>query len=186
MKTTAMKNYTETAIAAYKKRLHERAEAENHGQRWINNRLNKKKAELALISDAPSISKINISVEWKRSRTWGSNPTATVEIYTENCGFLRAIGKASGCGYDKESAAIAEALNQSTAIQKALIDATEGGTKTHKNGGFPYGARVSEWGATFSGAVGVESFRSVFEAMGFTWERVASGKMFDAYAIRKA
>ena len=49
---------------------------------------------------------INISVEWHRSAMWGYNPSATVAA-----DYRRTYGKASGCGYDKEAAAGAEALD---------------------------------------------------------------------------
>ena len=48
---------------------------------------------------------ILIRVEWKKPTVWGSNPTAEVVTGTYT------TGSASGCGYDKESAAVAEALN---------------------------------------------------------------------------
>ena len=51
-----------------------------------------------------NITHISINVEWTRNTTWGYNPHATV--YTSNGDATE--GRASGCGYDKESAAIAE------------------------------------------------------------------------------
>lgn len=57
---------------------------------------------------------INIRVEWSRNRTYGSNPHATVwlcyedEKYGSNTGM--GEGSATGCGYDKRSAAVYEAL----------------------------------------------------------------------------
>ena len=58
---------------------------------------------------------INISVDWHRSSVWGYNPTATVAA-----DYRRTYGKASGCGYDKESAAVANALNANPGILKIL------------------------------------------------------------------
>ena len=57
---------------------------------------------------------INIRVEWSRSRMYGSNPRAVAylcyedEKYGTNSGM--GEGSASGCGYDKRSAAVYEAL----------------------------------------------------------------------------
>lgn len=59
---------------------------------------------------------INISINWVKNNTWGYNPHATV---TTNSNKITE-GKASGCGYDKESAAIAEALNKNNDILKLL------------------------------------------------------------------
>ena len=58
---------------------------------------------------------INISVEWHRSAMWGYNPSATVAA-----DYRRTYGKASGCGYDKESAAVAEALNANPEALKII------------------------------------------------------------------
>ena len=130
---------------------------------------------------AGEITKITISVEWKKSTTWGANPTAECRIFTTN-GFSFLTGKASGCGYDKESAAIASALNQSDAIIKMLFDAdkkdAEGkvyGYRPAKDGFFPH----------ISGGVGVSCYPSVFALFGLKFEKVGSGKMFDSYLITK-
>ena len=45
---------------------------------------------------------VTIRIEWKKSRMWGSCPRI------EWCGDL--VTRASGCGYDKESAVLAELL----------------------------------------------------------------------------
>ena len=178
-----MKQYKAEAMEAKRQQLTEAAKDGGHGARWINNRMQKRSAEIDAAAAAGEIESIDIGVEWVKSRTWGSNPTATARIRT-TAGYASYKGHASGCGYDKESAAIADALNQSPAMVKALIIASDGGKLTRGNG-FPYGARVGTWGANLSGGVGVESYRTLFEYMGYEWDRVASGKSFDAYTIRK-
>ena len=63
---------------------------------------------------APKMIELNIRVEWTRSRMYGSNAKASAwlcfedEKYGTNSGM--GEGKASGCGYDKRSAAVYEAL----------------------------------------------------------------------------
>lgn len=63
---------------------------------------------------AGKLLEINISVHWSRSRTWGMNPHAEAWIcFTDEKYGTRSAygeGRASGCGYDKRSAAIGDAL----------------------------------------------------------------------------
>lgn len=121
----------------------------------------------------PDIETVSIRVEWKKSRTWGYNPTATVIINQAN----RYTGSASGCGYDKRTAAIAEALNQSAVILKMLYQAKEkaleSGYIPKKAGSSPESNRECiAYGAGygtlpyFEGGVGMSSFVSVFAACG--------------------
>lgn len=57
---------------------------------------------------------VDISVEWRRSATWGMCPTATVDARLSDAGVTirrdHGSGHASGCGYDKRSAAVDEAM----------------------------------------------------------------------------
>lgn len=133
------------------------------------------------VMQAGAINKFTISVEWKKSNTWGYNPTAEVCIYSEN-GYEFLTGKASGCGYDKESAAIASALNQSNAIIKMLFDADKKdpdnkvyGYRNAKDGFFPH----------ISGGVGVLCYPKDFALFGLKWKNIASGKTFDSYLVTK-
>ncbi len=79
-----------------------------------------KLTQLDEVATAADLNHISVSVDWVRSQTWGYNPR--VEVRT-NTGFF--TGSASGCGYDKESAAIADAFNKSNSILKALYTLKE-------------------------------------------------------------
>lgn len=63
---------------------------------------------------AGKLIEINISVSWTRSRTWGSNPHAECWLCFEDAEYgsrsSYSEGRASGCGYDKRSAAVQEAF----------------------------------------------------------------------------
>lgn len=162
----------------------------NEAEKYLFNRIDKK-AEKEIntiiekynsIMNSKDIESINISVEWKKSQTWGANPTATAKInYTDgSCGYFD--GKASGCGYDKESAAIATALNCSHSVQKLLFVCSENdpdnkiyGYYNANRGYFPY----------ISGGVGVSCYNSVFNLCGYKFEQTNSGKTFDCYLISK-
>lgn len=153
-----------------------------------------KLAKLDAAEAAPDVERIAIHVEWKRSRVWGYNPHAAVIINQSN----RYEGSAGGCGYDKRTAAIAEALDQSASVLRMLYKAKE---KALRAGYDPesakkYGPESNRYciayGAGygvlpyFEGGVGIESFYGVFEACGMkVTERNESGKHYDFYYIEK-
>lgn len=131
-----------------------------------------KQNKLLKARDAADIKTVAISVTWKRSATWGFNPTAEVIIN----GVQSYVGRASGCGYDKRTAAIGEALNQSDIILKMLYLAKEKAlakapAKIRKNPEASNGDLI-HYGAGygvlpyFEGGVGMTSFYGVFEACG--------------------
>lgn len=134
-----------------------------------------KLAKLDRVANAPDLTFISVSVDWVRSRTWGYNPH--VEVRTNTGTYY---GTASGCGYDKESAAIADAFNKCDSILKALYQLKENGLRAGKtdesktascgrsNGDIcGYGAG---YGATpyFEGGVGASCFWSILKKCGFS------------------
>lgn len=129
--------------------------------------------EINNIFTSGEITEINISIEWKKSATWGANPTAEATIRGDKWENFSS-GSISGCGYDKESTAFAHALNQSFAFRKLIY------TNSEKLNGI-YGWR----GCTLSGGVGVSCYYRIFEAMGYKMTNVGSGKKFDVYHIVK-
>ena len=151
-----------------------------------------KKAEA--VAAAPTLTACRISVEWKKSRVWGYNPAVTVDAWTVDTDGVTecttTTGRASGCGYDKQSAAIAEAFNASPAILKALYNAEERrlrGRESRKQSrrdfiGYGSGSSARPY---FEGGCGVSVFYKIFDNCGYTFEQVASGKTFDAYMITK-
>lgn len=82
------------------------------------------------------VKSITISIEWKKSRTWGNNPHAIAEIRYQDGSFERKAGyTASGCGYDKESTVIAEIFDE--LLRYKLFNMPE----SEK----PYGIRISHY-----------------------------------------
>ena len=136
-------------------------------------RLDKEINELNEIFNSGTIDEISVSIEWKASRTWGANPTATVKIFGSEFQYI-VSGSVSGCGYDKESTAFADAINQSKAFRKILFENSEkiAGKYGHSNG-------------KFNGGVGTSCYYSIFEALGYKMSKVGSGKWFDVYNIVK-
>ena len=117
---------------------------------------------------------VSISVEWKKSRTWGANPHATAYA-----AFTVTKGSASGCGYDKESAAIAAAFNDNPEVMAIIYTAVEAGVEpgysVFHSIGLPY----------FDGGCGVGCFYKVFKNCGYQFKRIADERTFDCYVIEK-
>lgn len=132
-------------------------------------------SRLEVINDAPDLSYIKITVEWKKNRTWGYNPTASV--WTS--GSYYNTGKASGCGYDKESASIGSALIDSPSLQRFIIH----NLAKLKN---EYGVETRYGLAHLSiGGKGVSTLLSLFRVVK-NWEITEMhGDTFDGYEIRK-
>lgn len=118
---------------------------------------------------------LKITVEWSRSQTWGYNPHVNAWAQYANIGTLYNTGSASGCGYDKESAAVASAIND---IIKPFILKN---FSTLKDPAF-YG--VCDYALCFEGGVGMSSFIKAFRACGYDVHE-SHGKTFDSYIIVK-
>lgn len=125
---------------------------------------------------------ITVHVDWVKNTYWGNNPHAEVTDSKR-----RYFGAASGCGYDKRTAAIAEATNQSYSILKILCDKKEMELQAGKSGEnselIGYGSGYSAI-PKFESGVGISSFRNIFENCGYTWNDY-SRERYDMYIITK-
>lgn len=150
-------------------------------EKEINKRLNERLAKLDRVASSPDLTDVSISVEWRKSSVWGYNPFATVTIHTAD-GWKQYTGTASGCGYDKLTAAVGSALNQSLSVLKMLYTTKEDGLNNPPEFGRFNGvtfddprtnASLIHYGAGygalpyFEGGVGISSFFGVFEKCGF-------------------
>lgn len=152
----------------------------------LEKRMDKDLAQLTTIwSKNQQIEKIVVSVEWKKSNVWGSNPSASAKVYyNDGSANIYESGSVGGCGYDKESTAIAKALNQSNALIKLLCIVKEEAAdkKNHEVFGYGSGYRMIP---QFEGGVGVSCYYSIFEKIGFKMNKTAAGKTFDVWTIEK-
>lgn len=149
-----------------------------HEQR-INERLNK----IDRINNSLDIESITISVDWKKSRMWGNNAKAEIVVRYKNKTVNRfESSRTSGCGYDKESTAIAGALNQCDGILKRLYKVKNKNTKASNRNLIGYG---SGYGLlpSFEGGVGVSCMYRICEAIGLNFENIANGNNFSVYKI---
>lgn len=114
------------------------------------------------IAKAETVKEIYISVSWWRSRVWGFCPSAEVWAagqYTQ--------GSASGCGYDKLSAGVGEALNKNYSCLKILYNLFEKQLRKNAQSSphdVAYGMGYSM--PYYEGGVGYSCFRSIFKLAG--------------------
>lgn len=186
---------TETRWNQYRAGKIDRAKAVELAQKRAAKELDKRTAEglakLEAASNAPELTFATINVEWKYSRTWGHNPH--VESWTDGGRFY---GTASGCGYDKQSAAVAEAFNNDYSVLKVLYTMKEKALAEGKNDesrtactghdnrdilGYGAGYSVIPY---FEGGVGVECFWNILKKAGYIIES-NYGKHEDFYRITK-
>lgn len=130
------------------------------------------------------VKSLTITIEWRKSRTWGHNPTASGRIeYADGTWGQTADAHASGCGYDKESTVIADLFNQ--CLKYKLWALTEeqaaGGHGTGDTGKAPYGITRYYGNRYFAGGIGTSCYYKICEYLGGTFTRNASGKTFSVY-----
>jgi hypothetical protein len=146
---------------------------------------------LAVQNKTFKILEIKIQTEWKKSPTWGANPSTEIWVSFVNAKGYRDTeyfksGAVTGCGFDKLSTSISNALNQSDVL-KANLYAVANKAKNQKLTNaqiFGYG---SGYGILpyFEGGCGVSTYRDIFNAIGLKFESVASGKTFDIHRVTK-
>lgn len=144
----------------------------------------KKLAHLQEIERSEDLESITVSVEWKKSRMWGNNPQADARVCDKQYGHNFLSSRVSGCGYDKESTAIAEAINQSNSFLKALYQVKEQNPNAKNGELFGYGSGYGIF-PRLEGGVGVSCYPRIFDKIGFEWKTTASGKTFDVYTVTK-
>lgn len=143
------------------------------------------------VMNSGTFESIKITIEWKRSAMWGSNPRAEAWMRFVNADGQTDIkyaisGYISGCGYDKQSTAVAEVLNQFNEVLKPLylMKNQPKNINKHNRDVFGYGAGYGIL-PKLEGGVGVSCYPAIFAKIGYKFETVASGKNFDVYQITK-
>ncbi len=128
---------------------------------------------------------MTLTIEWKKSRTWGANPNLEAEVWFQDGTFQRSpVFKCSGCGYNKTSTVIAQAFNTylSYKLWAMTPEQVKGGHGSGDKGAAPYG--VSCHNAEhrhYAGGIGERCYKHISEYIGGQWETLASGKTFDVF-----
>ena len=137
----------------------------------------KKLARIESYKNQPRIGSLKISIEWAKSKTWGSNPQLTAQAYDRDGKYVgTTTATCSGCGYDKESTVIADAFNHFLRYKLYIVDMSRGKK--------PYG--MTAWQSDpsecyYEGGVGTDCYYKIAEYIGGTFKHIASGKTYDAY-----
>jgi hypothetical protein len=170
----------------YKKNYKDKMEAYIH--KTSDAELQKQLLKCLQVEDEKDFdSELIVSIEWTKSRMWGSNPRALTNFGFEGS----SIG---GCGYDKTSTATAGALNSDKRIlklmytikneflaynQKTTLSQNEINQKL-----FGYGAGYSILPA-FDGGVGVSCHQSICEQIGLKMRSISDTKTSNVYIVSK-
>lgn len=125
------------------------------------------------------IKKIELSINWVRSQTWGWNPTATGSIQTENGCYNLGTARASGCGYCKKSTVYSEVLNSSKVFRKMIILRILNIKDVLNNKSLCYPLKIDFWGinSNFAGC-GVESLINILELCGFEYSKILNRESY--------
>ncbi len=137
----------------------------------------KNRARIETEKNQKPVKNLTISIEWKKSRTWGHNPHAEARVEFHDGTYTRRDGyTASGCGYDKESTVIAAVFNDFLLYKLWAITDFQGK---------PYGISAGNYDGreyrSYEGGIGTSCYDSISRFIGGTFEHVASGKSFDVY-----
>lgn len=131
------------------------------------------------------VKQIKITIEWKKSRTWGSNPACEAEVAFLDGSFQRSpTFRCSGCGYDKESTVIADVFNWylKYKLWQLTPEQRKGGNGSNDKGNAPYGISLyRENYLNYSGGIGTSCYYGISEYIGGKFENISSGKTFDVY-----
>jgi len=127
---------------------------------------------------------LTITIQWKKNRTWGSNPHATGEAITTEGRRLVGTAMASGCGYCKRSTVIADLFNQF--LRHKLYDSEVEARLWVKK---PYGISLpkdgQKWLPCFEGGIGEGCYIQISEAIGGVWECVAYAGDVEVYQYKE-
>ncbi len=171
------KNHVFASVKELKEYLIKRLEAHTA------KRLQEISNELQFSIEFPELIELTIDVDWKKSSMWGSNPTA--EAYVDGVGRVSS-GSIGGCGFDKNSTAVANVINQVPQFRKLMFELKDkpknNKKKNHEIFGYGSGYGILP---SFEGGVGVSCYDKIFKAIGYKFETVSSGKAFDVYKISK-
>jgi hypothetical protein len=110
---------------------------------------------------------------------WGMNPHLTAICWHQDGTTSEVFATASGCGYDKESQVIADAFNQ--LLKYKLYEIEQGIKDGFYTDELPYGIYLRDNYKGFSGGIGTNCYYRIAEALGGKFEKVASGKTYDAF-----
>ena len=140
----------------------------------------KRQNKIRDICQQPEVESLTITIEWKKSRTWGMNPHASARVCYKNGKVGLGTARASGCGYCKRSTVIADIFNQF--LRYKLFDRQVLKRFADKK---PYGINLppdnAKWLPSYEGGIGEGCYIKISEAIGGSWECVAYTDRVNVY-----
>ena len=165
-----------------------KSQEEKQAARLARQELRRQAKETARIDSEKNqkpVKELTITIEWRKSRMWGSNPHASVQVIHHDGTYDRKDGyTCSGCGYDKESTVIAMAFNDflKYKLWNMTRDQIKGGHGSLDNGPAPYGiSSYSEESRGYAGGIGTSCYYGIAKFIGGKFDHVAGGKAFDVF-----
>lgn len=165
-------------------------------QKAIYKEIEREVNKVTTVFNSGTLIDVKINIEWKKSRMWGNNPSAEC-WYSYNdvdgqyhSGYV-VSGSIGGCGYDKQSTAVANCLNQINQVLKLMYAKKDKAIKVASINQNDVNRSIFGYGSGYGilpsieGGVGVSCYYSIFENIGYKFCTVASGKTFDSYSITK-
>lgn len=156
--------------------------AEKLAARREAKRLQEEQERINLEKNQKPVKEIVITIEWKKSNVWGSNPNCEAEICFQDGTFERSpIYKCSGCGYDKESTVIADVFNdylKYTLWNKSQDQLLRKGHKWEEENGAPYGVNGNNSNRYFAGGIGTSCYYEISKFIGGKFEKCFARKNF--------
>lgn len=128
----------------------------------------------------PDVKRIYIDITWKKSPTWGYCPRAEYQCWFADGTYKEGKTGASGYGYDKHSAAVAEVFN---ACCKGMAWRKRNSRKVAPYG-LMYVGKGSDksWRPYFEGGIGISCYPQIVKYLGGKMES-HSGKTWDSHII---
>lgn len=128
------------------------------------------------ILSAADFKELEIKTDWVKSKAWGSNPHAAAWCLSGD-GWEQSHGSASGCGYDKISAAYNECLKEFKSLKKlfykTLLKKWDGVSKIGRDNPLPYGIYLYKSGLAFAlNGCGLSSVINALEWCGLKVETI--------------
>lgn len=139
--------------------------------------------ELAIIQaekNQKPVESMKITIEWKKSKMWGSNPHADVFVRFKDGESVHQSGfTCSGCGYDKESTVVGQIFDQFMKYE-LWKHSREQVDNAHVYGIHAY----NDESRCFGKGIGISCYYQIAQFLGGKFTNIASGKTFDVYEYR--
>ena len=141
-------------------------------------RIAKETTRIEAEKNQKKVKRMILTIEWKKSRAWGSNPHLNARVEYHGGGYNTGTCTASGCGYCKESTVVAEAFN--TFLKYKLHEVSK-----YRQKKSPYGIRFGEYlgfpNHYFEGGIGTNCYESISEFIGGEFKKITSTDTVDIF-----